>query len=168
MRYTLWLHGHLLGDTRLEHNGPNPNQKLGGLRPSTHGLEVIPKLCGFLKIASAVKQCLAAQGVNDSDMEAEATMHLLETTAEGKRFTELVKELGQLELREAGGNVAPFHTIVLTDLYELGDLAANLDVDGQLADGAPRYLVSATQTTFRSASLAMRSPVRMRVRLEPN
>ena len=168
MRYTLWLNGHLLGETRLEHRGPGTAQRLGGLKPTLHGLEVLPKLCGFLSTAAAMKQALEEAGVSDPDQEAERTMELMASTPEGQRFTELVKQLGQLELREAGGAVASFHTVIITDIRELGELTERLEVKDIASDG-PRFIVSATQTSFRTASSVMRAPgVRMRIRLEPN
>jgi len=168
MRYTLWLNGHLLGETRLEHRGPSTAQRLGGLKPTLHGLEILPNLCGFLSTAAAMKKALGDAGVTDPDDEAERTMELMATTPEGQRFTELVKQLGQLELREAGGDVAPFHTVIVTDIRELGELTDQPDLEKQAADG-PRFIVSATQTSFRTASSVMRAaPVRMRIRLEPN
>ena len=168
MRYTLWLNGHLLGETRLEHRGPGTAQRLGGLKPTLHGLEVLPNLCGFLSTAAAMKQALGEAGVLDPDQEAERTMELMASTPEGRRFTELVKQLGQLELRESGGAVAPFHTVIITDIRELGELTDQPDLEHNASDGS-RFIVSATQTSFRTASSVMRAPgVRMRIRLEPN
>lgn len=168
MRYTLWLNGHLLGETRLEHRGPGTAQRLGGLKPTLHGLEVLPNLCGFLSTAAAMKQALGEAGVTDPDEEAERTMELMETTAEGRRFTELVKQLGQLELRESGGDPAPFHTVIITDIRELGELTDQPELAKEASDG-PRFIVSATQTSFRTATSALRSAgPRMRIRLEPN
>ena len=168
MRYTLWLNGHLLGETRLEHRGPGPSQRLGGLKPTTYGLEILPNLCGFLSAAAAVKKALGDAGVSDPDEESERTMDLLESTPEGARFTELVKQLGQLELRETGGDRAPFHTVIITDVSELGTLANEPGLEAEAANG-PRFIVSATQTTFRTANSVMRGPaVRMRIKLEPN
>ena len=168
MRYTLWLNGHLLGETRLEHRGPGPSQRLGGLKPTLHGLEILPNLCGFLSAAAAVKKALGDAGVSDPDEESERTMQLLASTPEGARFTELVKQLGQLELRETGGDVAPFHTIIITDISELGTLSDQPELEAEASNG-PRFIVSATQTNFRTASSVLRAPtVRMRIKLEPN
>ncbi len=167
MRYSLWLDGHLLGETRLEHRGPGPGQRLGGLAPSPHGLDVLPGLSGFLAAASAMKRSLAARGVTDPDDDADRTMEYLETTDEGARFTTLVKQLSRLELRESGGARAYFHTIVVTDLRELGALVGGMDVEKELDEGAPRYILSATQISFRSAKHAL-GGTRIRVRLEPN
>jgi hypothetical protein len=169
MRYTLWLNGHLLGATRLEHKGPNPGQQLGGLSPTAHGLEMLPSLCGFLGTASAMKRSMSERGVPDPDRDVDRTMELLETTPEGMRFTALVKVLGQLELRESGGEIAPFHTVIVTDLHELGAITQSLNVEEQLAEGAPRYIISATRTSFRTVTSILRGPsARMRIRLEPN
>ena len=168
MRYTLWLNGHLLGETRLEHRGPGPAQRLGGLKPTIHGLEILPNLCGFLSAAAAVKKALGDAGVSDPDEESQRTMDLLASTPEGVRFTELVKQLGRLELRETGGDLAPFHTVIITDISELGALTNEPGLETGAANG-PRFIVSATQTTFRTANSVLRAPaVRMRIKLEPN
>lgn len=167
MRYTLWLDGHLLGETRMEHRGPGPGQRLGGLEPTPYGLEVLPRLCGFLEAASAMKLTLLERGVSDPDTDVDRTMQFLETTPQGTRFSLLVKQLSQLELRESGGETAHFHTIVITDLKELGALSRTFDAEHELAQGTPRYIISATQVSFRSVSAALRG-ANMRIRIDPN
>jgi hypothetical protein len=174
MKYTLWLNGHLLGETRLQHRNPAGNQRLGALRPTPYGLELLPGLCGFLQAAAAVKKSLTEMGIDDPDTEADRTMELLESTPEGTRFTDLVKTLGKLELREAGGGRAPFHTVILTDIHELDaltrslDTGATLDAERELAAGAPRFLVSATRSEPSAMGLTRTGNARLSVRLEPN
>ena len=173
MKYTLWLDGHLLGETRLQHRNPANNQRLGALHPTPYGLELLPGLCGFLEAAAAVKQSLGHIGIADPDAEADRTMELLASTPEGARFMELVKTLGKLELREAGGGRAPFHTVILTDIHELESLTksletgVSLDADRELAVGAPRYLVSATRTEPGALSSARAVRSRIAARMEP-
>lgn len=168
MKYTLWLNGHLLGETRLEHRNPVGTQRMGGLRPTAYGLELLPGLSGFLSAASALKKAMHDVGISDPDKELDRTMALMETLPEGERFSELVKALSQLELREAGGNRAAFHTLIITDLRELAELSQGFDADAEIAQGIPRFVVSATPVNFRAMSWAVRSGGKMRVRMEPN
>ena len=167
MRYTLWLDGHLLGETRLQHKHPHANQRLGALQPTAYGLELIPGMCGFLRAAAEVKKSLESIGV-DPDSEPDRAIEMLERTPEGARFRDIVSTLGRLELRESGGERAPFHTVILTDLHELDTLSRGLgvehtiDAEAEIAAGAPRFLVSATACPRRrpgaTASAAPRPP----------
>lgn len=165
MRYTLWLDGHLLGETHLEHRNPVSRQRLGVLLATPYGAEVLPGLCGFLSAASAVKECMMRHGILDPDSDSEETLRLLETTAEGERFTRIVTMLGRLELRQAGGDRAAFHTVIVTDVSELRELrpAERLDLAG-----APRFLITATPMDLSAVASQMRARARVRVRLEPN
>jgi hypothetical protein len=167
MKYTLWLNGHLLGETRLEHRNPAGAQRMGGLRPTDYGLELLPGLCGFLSAAAALKKELEKFGI-DPDKEVDRTMQLMETIPEGARFSELVKALSQLELREAGGERAAFHTVIITDVREIAELSRKLDPDIALPEDAPRFVISATPVNFRAMTSAVRGGARMRVRMEPN
>ena len=167
MKYTLWLNGHLLGETRLEHKNPVGTQRMGGLRPTDYGLELLPGLCGFLSAASALKTAMQTRGI-DPDRDVDRTMELMETVPEGARFSELVKALSQLELREAGGERAAFHTVIITDVRELAQLSQAFDADAGITQGVPRFVVSATPINFQAMTWAVRSGGKMRVRLEPN
>lgn len=168
MKYTLWLNGHLLGETRLEHKNPVGTQRIGGLRPTPYGLELLPGMCGFLSAASALKKAMLRVGIDDPDKDLGRTMELMETMPEGARFSELVKALSQLELREAGGDRAAFHTVIITDLRELAELSQTFDADAEIAEGVPRFVVSATPVNFHSMTWAVRGGTKMRVRMEPN
>ena len=167
MKYTLWLNGHLLGETRLEHRNPIGAQRVGGLRPTPYGAELLPGLCGFLSAASAVKKAMRTLGVHDPDGDVHRTMEVLETVPEGQRFSELVKALSELELREAGGERAAFHTVIITDVRELESLADGQDPTMQVAEDIPRYIISATPVNFRPLSCAVRGRVRMKAGMEP-
>lgn len=167
MKYTLWLNGHLLGETRLEHKNPAGAQRMGCLRPTAYGLELLPGLCGFLSAASALKKALVNDGI-DPDKDVDRTMQLMETIPEGARFSELVKALSQLELREAGGDRAAFHTVIITDVREIAELSRGFDPDVQLPEDGPRFVISATPVNFQAMSSAVRGGARMRVRVEPN
>jgi hypothetical protein len=167
MKYTLWLNGHLLGETRLEHKNPTGAQRMGGLRPTAYGLELLPGMCGFLSAASALKKVMEHTGI-DPDRDVDRTLQLMETIPEGARFSELVKALSQLELREAGGDRAAFHTVIITDVWEIAELSRQFDPDVGLPDDAPRFVISATPVNFRAMTSAVRGGAKMRVRMEPN
>lgn len=170
MKYTLWLNGHLLGETRLEHRNTIGAQRMGALRPTTYGAELLPGLCGFLSAAAAVKKAMQQLGVEDPDRDVDRTMELLETVPEGRRFSELVKALCELELRECGGERAAFHTLIITDVRELAELSERFDADAELAQGVPRFIISATPIDFAPLRSAVRGGgrVRVRARMEPN
>lgn len=165
MRYTLWLDGHLLGETRLEHRNPVSRQRLGVLHATPYGTEVLPGLCGFLGAASAVKECMMRYGILDPDADVDETMRVLESTPEGAHFTRVVSMLGRLELRQAGGERAAFHTVIVTDVRELQELrpAERLEVVG-----APRFLITASPLDVSAVASQMRARATLRVRLEPN
>lgn len=167
MKYTLWLNGHLLGETRLEHRNPIGAQRMGGLRPTAYGLELLPGLCGFLSAAAALKKAMQNVGIDDPDRDVDRTMALMETIPEGARFSELVKALSQLELREAGGDRAAFHTVIITDVREIAELSKGFDPDIELSDDVPRFVISATPVNFRAMTSAVRG-AGIRVRMDPN
>ena len=167
MKYTLWLNGHLLGETRLEHRNPAGAQRMGCLRPTAYGLELLPGLCGFLSAVAAFKKAAENAGV-DPDADVPRTMQLMELIPEGARFSGLVKALSQLELREAGGDRAAFHTVIITDVREIAELSRGFDPDIELPDGVPRFVISATPVNFHAMTSAMHGGARMRVRMEPN
>ena len=167
MKYTLWLNGHLLGETRLEHKNPVGAQRMGGLRPTAYGLELLPGLCGFLSAASTLKKAMQTHGIDDPDNDVDRTLELIETMPEGARFSELVRTLSQLELREAGGDRAAFHTVIITDVREIALLSQRFDPDIELNEGVPRFVISATPVDFRAMTMAMRGEPKTKVRLEP-
>ena len=167
MKYTLWLNGHLLGETRLEHRNPTGAQRMGGLRPTAYGLELLPGLCGFLSAASALKKVMENSGI-DPDKDVDRTMQLMDAIPEGARFSELVKALSQLELREAGGDRAAFHTVIITDVREIAELSRQFDPDIELPEGVPRFVISATPVNFGAMTTAVRGGAKLRVRMEPN
>lgn len=164
MHYTLWLDGHLLGETRLAHTNPTNGQRLGGIHPTPYGQELLPRLSGFLETAAGMKRSMPAAAQDRDD--ADRATRLLRTTPQGHRLEELVRTLGRLELREAGGARAPFHMLIITDIHELSRLSGSFDANQELARGAARYIVSATPVTFRSAVAALAGGTRMRV--QPN
>lgn len=163
MRYTLWLDGHLLGETRFEHRNPSSRQRMGVLHPTPHGMDVLPGLCGFLVAAAAVKQVFLTHGVSDPDHDPDGALQLLETTPEGSRFTGVVRSLARLEIRQAGGERAAFHTVIVTDVRELARFNQHLDV-ATIAE--PRFIISATPMDVHAMGNQLNR--RMRVRLEPN
>ena len=167
MKYTLWLNGHLLGDTRLEHRNPAGAQRMGCLRPTAYGLELLPGLCGFLSAAAALKKAMENAGI-DPDADVARTMQLMEASPEGARFSELVKALSQLELREAGGDRAAFHTVIITDVREIAELSRGFDPDIELPGDVPRFVISATPVNFRGMTSALRGGAKLRVSMEPN
>lgn len=165
MRYTLWLDGHLLGETRLEHRNPVSRQRLGVLHATPYGAEVLPGLCGFLGAASAVKECMMRYGILDPDADVDETMRVLESTPEGAHFTRVVSMLGRLELRQAGGERAAFHTVIVTDVSELRELRPAQPLE---LPGACRFLITATPLDVSAVASRMRARATLRVRLEPN
>lgn len=168
MKYTLWLNGHLLGETRLEHRNPQTGQRLGALHPTAYGSELVPNLCGFLPAAVAMRKALEKLGV-DPDKDADRALELMENTPEGERFSEMVRALGALELRSAGGERAAFHTVILTDLRELADVSRTLDIEpAEIPEGMPRYIISATPMDVRAVSLTLRKGSGMRIQVDPN
>lgn len=168
MTYTLWLHDRLLGETDLPHTGPMAGQRLGGLRPTPAGLETLPGLCGFLGAASAMKEAMRRRGITDPEADPEAAYQAVRTTEEGRRFTAIVGRISQLELRDAHGAKAPFHTISVTDLYELGALVPTMDVEGELAAGSPRYIVSAMPGAQPGIRFAPAGVTTLKLQWHPN
>ncbi|HEY8175943.1 MAG TPA: hypothetical protein VIF32_09640 [Gemmatimonadaceae bacterium] len=146
MAYTLSLHGRPIGETDFEQSGVGPRQRFGMLRPSEYGLEVLPRLTGFLTAASALKQAIEQRGVDPEDMSADAVIEVLEHSTEGQRMIEVVKALDALELRDSTGARVQFTSIAVSDLRELKRLSAELRVDVALPedDATPVYAISAT------------------------
>jgi hypothetical protein len=146
MAYTLSLHGRHIGETDFEQAGVGPRQRFGMLRPSEHGLEVLPRLTGFLTAASALKQAIERRGLDPEDMSADTVIEVLERSTEGQRMIEVVKALDALELCDSTGARVRFTSIAVSDLRELRRLSAELSVDVALPDdpGLPVYAISAT------------------------
>src|SRR5688572_2159652 len=103
MTYTLLLDGQVLGETDLAHAGPSPAQRLGMLRPTPHGLKVLPSVAGFLTATLNLKHAMARRGLRDREDESDAMLDALENTPEGIRVRELAKMLEALELRDTSG-----------------------------------------------------------------
>jgi hypothetical protein len=146
MPYTLFLQGQLVGETDFDHSGPGPGQRVGIFRPTEHGLEVLPRLTGFLTAASALKQAVERRGLDPEAMQAETLIEVLERSSEGQRMIEVVKALDALELRDPTGVRVRFTSIALSDLRELRRLSAELSVNVALPDEPtmPVYVLSAT------------------------
>jgi hypothetical protein len=145
MPYTLLLHGRLVGETEFDDAGPGPGQRLGILRPTEHGLEVLPRLVGFLSAAARLKQAIERRGLDPDAMSSEAMFQLLDHTPEGQRMVDVVKALDALELRDSSGGRVSFTSIAVSDLAELRRVARELGEEIPLPDdSATTYVISAT------------------------
>ena len=167
MPYTLFLHGQLVGDTDFDHAGPGPQQHLGIFRPTEHGLEVLPRLTGFLTAAAALKQVVERRGIDPEAMQPDTVIEVLERTCEGQRMIDVVKALDALELHDATGARVRFTSIAVSDLRELRRLSAEVNVDVALPDEPtmPVYVISATFAEDHVS--ALRTPRRTLPRLRP-
>jgi hypothetical protein len=146
MAYTLSLHSRPVGETDFEQTGVGPRQRFGVLRPTEHGLEVLPRLTGFLTAASALKEAVERRGIDPEAMQPDTVIEVLERTSEGQRMIDVVKALDALELHDSTGARVRFRSIAVSDLRELRRLSAELSLDAALPDdpGMPVYVISAT------------------------
>ncbi|MEX2152532.1 MAG: hypothetical protein WD825_04285 [Gemmatimonadaceae bacterium] len=170
MPYTLWHLDKLVGETGFEHAGPAPGQRLGMLRPTPYGYEVVPQMCGFLAASFALKKEMERRGFV-SDDQADGMLGVLEHSAEGNRVVGIVKHLAELELRAPDGDRQTINSIAVTDLRELAALVKDIGSEPEFEnqameeDGRPRYLISATfEVAGSSAPAAQRSFVRLKPR----
>lgn len=170
MRYTLWLHDRLVGDTAFEHRGPAPGQRLGALTPTAYGMEVVPHMAGFLGASFALKNEMDRRGLVNPDDQADGMLGVLEHSPEGARLIEIVKHLAELELRAPDGARLTIKSIAITDFRELAALAKqcgsehDIENETMTEEGQPRYMVSAT---FDGAGSDANRLGRRFVRLKP-
>lgn len=140
----------MVGETEFEHPGPDPGQRLGVFQPTEHGFEVLPRLTGLLSAALGLKQAMERRGISHEDADADAVIDLLENTAEGQKVVEHAKALDALELRDPDGHRVDFTSIAVSDLHELRQLSAELQLSENTAiasgecDEGPQYVISAT------------------------
>ena len=68
MTYSFWHSGVLIGESDLEDRSDHPGQKGGIFRPTAYGLEILPRLTGFLSAGHALKTHLEANGLSAEEM----------------------------------------------------------------------------------------------------
>ena len=147
MPYTLWHAGIQIGETAFEQT--HGRQKIGVLRPTAYGLEILPKLIGFLSAASNLKDEMASRGMT-ADGELRGLDALLKSSDPGRRILDLGKELREVEVHDGTGKRIEFRMIVFSDLWELRALCRKLGRRGGLpaeeptSRTGPRYIVSVT------------------------
>jgi hypothetical protein len=145
--YTLWHCGVQIGETRFEQ--ARDRQKIGVFRPTTYGLELLPRLSGVLSAASRLKAEMAARGM-DEHSDPDAVASVLDSTEGGRAMIELGKVLSEVELRDPTGKRLEFKSIAFSDLVELRRLCLELSSptplpdDDEIPPNGPRYIVSVT------------------------
>lgn len=149
MTYTFWHSGLLIGESDLEERGDHPGQQGGIFRPTAYGLEVFPRLGGFLSAGHALKTHLEANGLSPDEMGEDEIDRLLDATPAGKKIIDIGRMIADMEMRAPDGQRMEFASIAFSDLMELQRLVGELDgeSDEDLPDlpaDAPRYIVSAT------------------------
>ncbi|MEX2178862.1 MAG: hypothetical protein WD801_09145 [Gemmatimonadaceae bacterium] len=169
MPYTLWLRGRLIGETDFDHAGPGPSQRVGILRPTDHGSDVLPELTGMLSATLSLKRAMERRGLRTASDNAPGILQALGGTREGQRVIELSRALAQVELRDPAGHSVSVQSIAVTDARELAGLARSLHLGTSddleaAAIVAPRFLVSATMAMYAGTGTA---PRRTQPRLRP-
>ena len=149
MTYTFWHSGLLIGESDLEERGDHPGQKGGIFRPTAYGLEVFPRLAGFLSAGHALKTHLEANGLSPDDMGEEDIDDLLDATPAGKKIIDIGRMIADVEMRASDGQPVEFASIAFSDVLELQRLVHEMGGDSledlpDLPADAPRYIVSAT------------------------
>ena len=149
MSYTFYHCGVLVGKSDLEGASSNPRQRGGVFWPTTHGLQVFPRLSGMLTAAHALKTHLDANGLSPDEMHKGDVEELLETTPAGQRIIDIGRMLSDVEMRAPDGRRLEFASIAFSDPMEIQRLARSLRVGGaddlpELPADAPRYIVSVT------------------------
>lgn len=149
MTYTFWHSGVLIGESDLDHRGDHPGQQGGIFRPTAYGLEVLPRLAGFLSAGHALKTHLEANGLSPDEMGEDEIDGLLDATPAGKKIIDIGRMIADVEMRAPDGQRLEFASIAFSDVMELQRLVRELDggSDEDLPDlpaDAPRYIVSAT------------------------
>jgi hypothetical protein len=149
MPYTFYHCGVLIGESELDAGSSNPRQRGGVFWPTTHGLQVFPRMSGMLTAAHALKTHLDANGLCAEKMDRGDVDELLETTPAGQRVIDIGRMLSEVEVRTPDGQRLEFASIAFSDPMEIQRLARSLRVDGaddlpELPADAPRYIVSVT------------------------
>jgi hypothetical protein len=158
MTYTFWHSGILIGESDLREAPGNPRQLGGVFLPTAYGLEVFPRISGFLSAGHALKTHIEANGRSTDELQPGDIADLLDTTPAGQKIIAIGRVLSEVEMRAPDGVRLEFASIAFSDVLEVQRLARELALStaDRLADlppDAPRYIVTAT---FRAGAAASR------------
>jgi len=158
MTYTFWHSGILIGESDLQEAPGNPRQLGGVFHPTAYGLEVFPRISGFLSAGHALKTHIEKNGRSPNELKTSDIAHLLDTTPAGQKIMAIGRVLSEVEMRAPDGVRLECASIAFSDVLEVQRLAQELarSAADRLADlppDAPRYIVTAT---FRPGAAASR------------
>jgi hypothetical protein len=148
MPYTFWHSGILIGEAELDEACPNPRQRAGVFRATDYGIELFPRLTGFLSAGRALQELLAERGLDWELLEQPQAEEIFETTPAGRKIIDIGRTLSEIEVRAPEGSTVQVASIAFVDREELQALtrAMRLDTDSpsELPPNGPRYVVSLT------------------------
>ena len=163
MTYTFWHAGVLIGESDLSENSRHPRHHAGTFRPTAYGLEIFPRLTGFLSASHALKAHLEEQGRSTEDVQQSELEYLFETTPAGQKIIDIGRALSEVEVHAPDGKRLEIASIAFSDLHELQTLVRELRIEdgedlSEIPPDGPRYVVSLTfgkarQRRWRSPQL---------------
>ena len=156
MAYTFWHAGILIGESELEPDQEHPNHFAGIFRPTAYGLELFPRLSGFLSAGFELKEYLVEKGLDPESLDSTQVEDALENSSGGRRVLDLGRTLSNVEVRSPQGATVEFATIGFSDVDELRTLIREMDVDQapalpEVIPDSERYIVSFTLPRNRVA-----------------
>src|SRR5678815_4536973 len=111
MAHTFWHSGILIGESDLEESSHHPRQCGGVFRPTAYGLEILPRLTGFLSAGHALKTHLEANGLSAEEMRDAEIDDFLDATPAGKKLIDIGRTLADVEMRAPDGERLEFASI---------------------------------------------------------
>jgi hypothetical protein len=148
MPYTFWHNGILIGESELDEPGSSPRQRAGVFHPTTYGLEVYPRLTGFLSAGKALKELLTERGLDLEQLDQPDVEEIIDTTPAGHKILDIGRALSEVVVRGPDGPTVHVASIAFIDLEELQSLSYAMHLDtpdlSEVPPDGPRYVVSLT------------------------
>jgi hypothetical protein len=145
MRYTLWQRDVLVGETDFG-LGARGGSRAGVFHPAPSGMAVLPALTAMAPALFELGQAMERLPLSDQEIErdVDGAVEALTNSPEGKKMLRAAEQIAELELRDPSGKRIPFESILLSDVYEMRGIGAELHMAKPHDRDAIRYVISAT------------------------
>jgi hypothetical protein len=118
MRYTVWLHGSQIGETKFEFRR-GQRERAGAFQPTEFGLTVLPGITAMGPALFEFGDMCRRVGLNTGDPSPEQASLALETfgsTPEGQRVLAAARQVARVEVHDPSGRALKWESLAITDL----------------------------------------------------
>jgi len=137
--FTVWSRGRRLGETTFELQPTGP-KRAGIFHPTAVGIEVLPAITAMTPALFDFGALCKRAGFDANDDDPAKASEALETfreSPEAKRLASAAREIADLVLLDAGGNLMLWSSILISDVDDILRLAKTLGHDGRDGDDPP-------------------------------